>query len=258
MDDEILTKNQIRALEKRLPDMSKPTYFYCDESHHIRNDGVDFMALGAIYLKSYNAAVIENNIIEIKKANGFTSDYEIKWTKINPKNINLAKALILYVANCPQIRIRTMFICDKNKYTLNMSSRRYDKWYYTMYYHLIKKPCEYNEYMANSVTLHVDKKNTLMDKRMTKLCKRLSSNLKPSFNFTICDSVETQFIQIIDILLGALCYEKKEKFNSKAKTELLHFIQGVYKRNKLIASTLIRSLKWNHFNLGGDYDGNKL
>jgi len=57
---------------------------YCDESCHLEHDGINIMALGAIWCDKEKKSEIFNRIREIKVECGLPRTFEIKWNKVSP------------------------------------------------------------------------------------------------------------------------------------------------------------------------------
>ena len=91
--------------------------FYCDESCYLQNDGNDFMVLGAIYCPNTFKKIINKNINKIKYKYRFSPSFEIKWTKISNKTIDMIKEILKYIKEKPFIRIRTLIATGKKSLT---------------------------------------------------------------------------------------------------------------------------------------------
>lgn len=57
---------------------------YCDESCHLKHDGINDMVIGAIWCDQRQVKKVNLDIREIKKKNGIAPGAELKWTKVAP------------------------------------------------------------------------------------------------------------------------------------------------------------------------------
>ena len=58
---------------------------YCDESCHLENDGINVMALGAVWCPKKKRKGIFSDIRDIKEQYGLARNFEIKWNKVSQK-----------------------------------------------------------------------------------------------------------------------------------------------------------------------------
>jgi hypothetical protein len=88
-------------------------------------------------------------------------------------------------------------------------------------------------------------KNRLKTLNDSLSCTNLSSEIK---QVQALDSRHSQFIQIADLLTGAVAYRYHETMASTAKTELVERIEGFLSRDKLKA-TGVSEQKFNVFQI---------
>ena len=79
---------------------------YCDESCHLEHDGINVMALGAIWCPKNKLKEINNRIKKIKLRNGVNPNSELKWTKVSPIKEQLYMDIIDYFFDDADIHFR--------------------------------------------------------------------------------------------------------------------------------------------------------
>jgi len=67
---------------------------YCDESCHLEHDRQSVMVLGAIWSPLEKTREIARSIRDIKERHGLRHAFEIKWTKVSPRE---CRGLILFL-----------------------------------------------------------------------------------------------------------------------------------------------------------------
>ena len=219
---------------------------FCDESCHLENDKSKYMVLGGIYVKHSNVKMINHGIKLIKEKHGYSGSYEIKWTKIRKNNIELSKDLISYFFDNPHMRFRGYII---NKEGLNHSQhfQTHNEWYYKMFYRLFEPIIE----QGYQTSIYLDIKDTISNLNISKL-KEIINNHAFSFGLpgvTRIQSVhshETQILQIVDLLIGALRYENEDLRTSQNKLDLIELIKEKSKFT-LHRSSMRSELKFNMF-----------
>ena len=178
--------------------------YYCDESCHLNNREQQFMVLGYVSIpyKKINRYKEELKQLRDKHKNY----YEIKWTKLDKWNYPFYSDVIDFFFDKIDIRFRAILV-DKFKYTPDKCDHDYDKFYYKMYYqliyHLLYANCKYNIYL--------DIKDDLSTYRINELKKILNVQMGIINGIQHVRSHEIIFLQICDLLIGALAYNLNNK-----------------------------------------------
>lgn len=227
---------------------------YCDETCHLENDNSNVMALGAIWCPQSKVKEINQRIYEIKERNGVSRDVELKWTKISPAKIELYSDLVNYFFDDDDLHLRAVLILNKHKLDHKSYNQTHDDWYYKMYFDMLKiifSPKEQYE-------VYVDIKDTNSYRKSQKL-KEVCSNSIYDFSQRIIKRIqpirseEVQIMQIVDVLIGAICYESRkfpEGFNrSAAKQEIVRLIKNksgyTLKKTTLLREEKVNLLVWD-------------
>lgn len=222
---------------------------YCDESCHLEHDQSRYMVIGCIYTEKQYVKSICKEIKRIKIKNGFTPDYEIKWTRTRKANVQLYKDCIDYFFQNDQLRLR-IYIIDKKGLDHNRFFQNHDEWYYKMYFDAIEYItlrnglCNYDVY--------IDVKDTHSGPRTKALTNILNNYLSRYGDMRInktqvMQSHESQLMQICDLFIGATRYKKAGLSDSDNKKEIISYIEQ-YLRYGLDESTPLSDSKINRFN----------
>ena len=79
---------------------------YCDESCHLENDNQSAMVLGAIWCPVEKRQNIAESLKLIKKRHGFSSSFELKWTKVSISKLPFYLDMINYFFDCNDLHFR--------------------------------------------------------------------------------------------------------------------------------------------------------
>ena len=222
--------------------------FFCDESHPIKHDGYDFFVIGAAYCITENVKEIENNIIQIKSEFGYQPDYEIKWSKINGKNLEMIKRVIKYIKNEDRLFLRVLVSTNKKEknYTFLL---KHEPFYKSMYTLLIKKVFEiFDDADIRKIELNIDQRNTHSEEELKQICKAIFYDTNIVWANPCCvDSVDCQLIQCIDLIIGATSYEMKKAKESNNKLEIIALIKKEFNKKNLNYTTPLGEHKYNIF-----------
>lgn len=224
---------------------------YCDESCHLEHDGINAMVIGAVWCPKSKIKEINKRIKEIKIRNNVSEKAELKWTKISPSKIDLYKDIVNYFFDDDDLYFRAVLIPDKSKLNHEKFNQSHNEWYYKMYFEMLSVIL----HPKNKYDIYIDIKDTNSYKRSQKL-KEVCSNSMFDFSEKIIKrlqpirSDEVQIMQLVDILIGAVCYHNRDFAldfeKSEAKIELVNLISK-RSRYSLKKSTLLKEEKFNLF-----------
>ncbi|MBS1516998.1 MAG: DUF3800 domain-containing protein [Bacteroidetes bacterium] len=218
--------------------MEKTFNLYCDESCHLKNDNFPYMLIGYI-------GVPFNQIDEHKKYLNYIKENnkkfgEIKWSKISNANFQLYHEIISYFFSS-DLNFRAIVV-KKSDINIPKYSSDYNTFYYKMYYQLIHHKID----MSYKYNIYLDKKDTLSSKKVLTLKKILQTQYGIIKNLQNINSKESIFMQIADIILGAISYNLRSENRVIAKNEIIKLIQKE-SNHSLISSTKFREFKLNLF-----------
>lgn len=239
----------------------KTFHIYSDESRH-KNER--FLLLGGLWIDEGKINGAENDIKVLRKRHGYVNskgehiDFlgEFKWTKVSLRYMHVYKDLVDLMfrwIDQDVIRFNIMLI-DTHDPTVvkygNIRKEGYFKFLYQLYFHNSKIPAIYKIYpdritnpLQSNVNFNVLQRclNSAFKKKFSPLLNPAEIPEDSEFvnNITPLDSKTSQFIQVVDVVMGAIGYLQNELDSrdkaSKAKTELMKYII-----DKLILSRAIQ------------------
>jgi hypothetical protein len=192
---------------------------FCDESCHLQNDGWDTMTLGALKCPENDYTKIKEDIKAIKLKH--YTPFEIKWTKLSKSRTALYKELIDYFI-FSNLTFRTVMVVNKQDLDHNLFSQTHSEFYYKTYYLVLKKIMnEYDDYKV-----YMDIKDTRGKEALNELTKvfKNSHELPVPFMQHI-RSDESQLLQLVDLLTGAVSYKVRGVQTSALKLEIVNYIE---------------------------------
>lgn len=221
---------------------------YADESCHIEHDGNDFMALGCVYCLRQDKNYINNRIKSIKNKYHLTKSVELKWTKVSYSKLPMYKELVDLFCEY-NINFRVLIAHGKDKLDHELFGSTYDEWYYKMYYQLLNK---ITTEPILKYDLYIDKKDTKSKQTTQKLKTILNYKSKNIRKIQLCSSDELLMMQLADIFIGATTYKIRGLQASKAKLELIHYLEEKLSINFFTSSNLTNK-KFNVFHWEANY-----
>lgn len=223
--------------------MEKTFNLYCDESTHLPTDGCPYMLLGYICVPYPLIREAKNAINDIKRKYGFVG--EMKWANINKKTMPMYRELIEYFFRS-NLKFRTIVV-RKSEIDENRPGYSYGDFYFQMYYQLLHNP---TADLSNTYNIYFDIKDTCSHKKLKRLrdCLGHKTNIR---NFQYMTSQESQFIQLADVIMGAINYNLRVNVgNIEGVSESKKYIISVvkqYSNMELIRSTYPTEEKFNLF-----------
>lgn len=219
---------------------------YCDESCHLEHDGIQAMALGAIWVEQAQVKQLHVEFRSILARHGVPETMEIKWTKLSPRMEKLYLDLVDWFFDSPHLHFRGLVVPDKSKLRHDDFGQDHDLWYYKMFFYLLRAILT----RENRFRVYLDYKDTVGARKVKELHKVLSND-KYDFDKAIVRSIhlarshQVGLLQMVDLLIGALTYHARGLTTSKSK---LAVVQRIRERSGLtLAKTTLQSEK--KFNL---------
>lgn len=228
---------------------------YCDESCHLPNDHEKFMVLGAMACDEKNKNRINKAIREIKVRHGFSSYYEIKWTKVSQSKLDFYYDLIDFYLSEEALQFRAVIASKSNLNHNKYNHGSHDDWYYKMYY-LLLKPILGGE---GEYLIYLDVKDTIGSKKVTTLKKILNKNRQAAVveDIRLVDSTAIDLLQLADLFIGAIGYKNRnchsQPNSSNAKQSLIDYLSKKTDLS-LVNSTGLFHSKFNLFRWDGRSD----
>ncbi len=178
--------------------MSGKTFnVYCDESTHLPHDGHPYMIYGCVSIASNQIKICKEQIKAIKMKYGYEG--ELKWTNVHEKTYNLYKELTEFFF-MTDMKFRAVIV-DKSQIDETRPDYTFDDFYFRMYFQLLHH--EVN--LENVYNIYFDIKDTRSQRRLHNLRTILKWNASIN-NFQFIRSHESVFLQLADVLMGAINY----------------------------------------------------
>lgn len=179
--------------------MAKKLYnIYCDESSHIEGDQQPFMLCGYVKLPYPIRKKTDKLIKAIKEKHNYNG--ELKWTNISNKTLALYIDILTLFFECEPLEFRAV-ITRKAEIKQSDTKYSFSDVYFRMYYWLIHPRIDFE----CNFNIYFDIKDSVSQKKLHTLRDYLDDDASIR-NFQYMRSNESHYIQIADILTGALNY----------------------------------------------------
>lgn len=197
--------------------MTKTFNFYCDESTHLQNDGMPYMML-AYVSSAYNDLALHKMAIKNIKAKHKVKG-EIKWSNVSGGAYPYYADLIDYFF-ATDLNFRSIVV-NKLHIDHNRPGFSYDDFYFRMYYQLL----HHKTNLSYNYNIYLDIKDTKSSKKLIKLKEILQWNSAIQ-NFQFIRSHESYFMQLTDLIMGAINYKLRGLNKVDAKNKLIAKIES--------------------------------
>jgi len=154
-----------------------------------------------------------------------------------------------YVKNEKYINSRILVATNKTEKNFKFILP-FQTFYKRMYQLLLEKIFEVqNEVDISHAVIIADRRNTHSEEEMNYICKRLYyNNPNIDFGYVIAESENYQLIQVTDLLIGAISYERKGLKTNTLKLKFIGFLKNTFAtKGRLGASTPLSKKKLNVF-----------
>ncbi|MCK9163318.1 MAG: DUF3800 domain-containing protein [Bacteroidales bacterium] len=221
--------------------MIKTFNLYCDESCHLENDNMPYMIYGYVSIASNQIQLAKKQIKQIQLDYNF--DGEMKWNNVCSKTFPFYSEIINYFFSNDML-FRAVVV-DKNQIDNNRPLYSFNDFYFRMYYQLLHHKTD----MENTYNVYIDIKDTRSQGKLHELKKILKYNSSIN-NFQFINSKESIFVQLADLLMGAINYQLRiEKGNLEGKVEAKLKIIEKIKSHTQLTLNKSTSKDFHKFNL---------
>ena len=227
--------------------MSQTFNIYCDESCHLEHDRQQVMVLGAVWCPLEKAREIAVRIREIKGQHGRSANFEVKWVKVSPAQVQFYLDVMDYFFDDDDLHFRALIVPDKSLLRHDEHNQSHEDFYYKMYFDMLKVILS----PTDCYRIYVDIKDSRGGAKVDKLRDVLCNNMY-DFSRQIIERVQivrshqVEIIQLADLLIGTVAYANRGLATSTAKTKL---VERMKQRSgyQLTQTTLLRENKVNLF-----------
>ena len=217
--------------------MSKTFNIYCDESTHLQNDGMPFMMIAYISV-GYNQMKQHKEQLKAIRAKHKTKG-EIKWSNVSGGMYPYYADLTDYFFS-NDLNFRSIIV-DKSQIDESKEGFTYDDFYFRMYYQLIHHKIN----QGYGYNIYFDIKDTRSHKKLARLKDMLKWNASIR-NFQFIRSHESSFMQLTDLIMGAINYKLRGENKVIAKNKLIEKIE-FHSKVPITKSTPKAANKFNLF-----------
>ncbi|MBN1559883.1 DUF3800 domain-containing protein [candidate division KSB1 bacterium] len=199
---------------------------FIDESCHLENDHFPIMGIGYVKVNEADYKKIKADIKKTKLE--FKTPTELKWTKVSLSRLPFYKALIDYFFS-HDICFRSILVKYKDKLDHDQFNQgEHDNFYYKMIYYLLRP----NNGSEQQYRVFLDIKDTWGRSKLRKIkevFQAFHQGQSPFVQFQHIRSHESEFIQLVDLFLGAITFKARNehlKSNANpAKLELIRYLE---------------------------------
>ena len=221
-DIQILQKNVYLCVMEK-----KQTYsLFCDESCHLQYDGSDVMCIGALVLADSEISKYKTEIKRIKLKYGIL--HELKWNTISNTHKAMYDELIDLFFNS-NMAFRCILLKNKtNIKAEDLDRASYNEYYYSLIEKLIRYAVRHNNNANGNYRIFLDLKDTHSHIKLSTIKAELENSLSGNEHIISMQNIrshESQFIQMTDLLLGAVSYRARGLNTSKAKIYIVDKIE---------------------------------
>lgn len=190
---------------------------YCDESCHTSNPVHPYLLLGYIGVPYNQMELHKSEIKALKEKYFFYS--EIKWSKVSHSKYAFYQDLIEYFF-ASDLFFRAVIV-DKSQIKNELFQQDDHTFYYKMYYQLIHHRID----MTANYNVYFDVKDALSKIKIRTLREVLNVQYGVFRNIQSIPSKESIFIQLTDLILGAISYKLRKLSKVKTKMDIIKKIE---------------------------------
>ena len=210
-------------------DESRKAYsIFCDESCYLQSDSSDIMCIGAIIVPDVDLDAYKSEIKRIKRK--YDILHELKWNTVSRTHLAMYDDILRLFFES-SMSFRSVLIKNKsNIRARSMGHEEYNKFYYSMVERLIRFSIRHNSENVNSYRIFLDLKDSNGKIKLAAVHGELTSMVGTNDiiqSFQNIRSHESQFIQLADIIIGAITYRARGLNGSEAKSHIVELIEDL-------------------------------
>ncbi len=197
---------------------------FCDESNHLNSDTSDLMVIGGILCPTNQVQYVNRYIKHLKHKHNATN--ELKWTRLNNNKKEFYKELLKFFFSSVDLKFNAQVVIEKSRLNHDKyNDGESDEFYYKMYYYALLPFLKVQE----DFNIFIDYKDTKGGQRAKKLNEVIDNTFYGNINceFTIIHSHESQIMQVVDIMIGAISYKNRKDIEhiSEIKNYIIECIE---------------------------------
>ncbi len=208
-------------------DTTKEFNIYCDESS-IDNPNSLMMVIGALFVERTLVPEIREKIKEIRKKHSING--ELKWVKTSTKTLPFYEEVFGYLFSLDSLKVTfRCIVIDKTQVDYGKYHQQdKDLAFYKFYYQLLKRRLKDDKYYIFLDFRPSKNKNSV--RRLGEFLEMFTKGIK---HIQAYSSHENVFIQIADILSGAVSFSRNTPNGCGAKKKLVKIISSSVNKEDL-------------------------
>lgn len=199
---------------------------FCDESCHLQFDSSDVMCIGAIIIPDDAIDSCKSELKRIKSKYGIL--HELKWNTVSRTHIAMYDEILRMFFESP-MAFRSVLIKNKsNIHAHSLGRDEYNRFYYSVIERLIRFSIRHNSGRVNSCRVFLDLKDNHGKIKLASIHKELTGMAGVDDVISSMQNIrshESQFIQLADIIIGAITYRARGLDGSEAKMHIVRLIE---------------------------------
>lgn len=199
---------------------------FCDESCHLQFDNSDVMCIGAIIVPDKYLETYKTELKRLKSKYGIL--HELKWNTVSRTHIAMYDEILRLFFDSSMV-FRSILIKNKSNIQAHSLERdEYNRFYYSVIERLIRFSIWHNSDSGNLYRVFLDLKDNHGKIKLASIHKELINMLGTDGTIQSMQNIrshESQFIQLTDIIIGAITYRARGLTGSEAKMNIVRLIE---------------------------------
>lgn len=201
---------------------------FCDESCHLQFDNSDVMCIGAIIIPDEYVDTYKNELKRIKCKYGIL--HELKWNTVSRTHLVMYEEILRFFFEST-MAFRSVLVKNKSNIQAHSLDRdEYNRFYYSIVERLIRFSIRHNSGDVSSYRVFLDLKDNHGKIKLATIHEELISMIGTADTIQSMQNIrshESQFIQLADIIIGAITYRARGLSGSEAKTYIVKLIENL-------------------------------
>lgn len=206
--------------------LQKAYSIFCDESCYLQFDNSDIMCIGAIIVPDADLDAYKVELKRIKRKYGIL--HELKWNTVSRTHLAMYDEILRLFFESSMV-FRSVLIKNKSNIQAHSLKRdEYNRFYYSVIERLIRFSIRHNSDSANSYRIFLDLRDNNGKIKLASIHSELTNMIRTNDKIQSLQNIrshESQFIQLADIIIGAITYRSRGLNGSEAKSHIVRLIE---------------------------------
>lgn len=186
------------------------------------------MCIGAIIVPDTDINIYKSELKRIKRRYGIL--HELKWNTVSRTHLAMYDEILRLFFES-SMAFRSVLVKNKsNIQAQSMGRDEYNRFYYSVVERLIRFSIRHNSNSVNSYRIFLDLKDNNGKIKLASIHKELISMIGTDDIIQSLQNIrshESQFIQLADIIIGAITYRARGLNGSEAKSHIAKLIEDL-------------------------------